>query len=81
MNINWIKLKSVTLELRSINRNLDRIASCMEADLHSRQIPIHLPPQDQEPPDLLYTNEEDDYIREMEEMAKRAEGKLKPSED
>lgn len=77
MNITWIKLRGVVRSLTSISFHLDRIANCLEADLKYRQIPISTPPPDKSnPPEIFYTDEEADFVREMEEMEKRAQGRL-----
>ena len=68
MNINLIKLKGILIELRAIHSALDRLADCKEMEL--AQLGLHLRPPIAdtrgEKPELMYTDEEDDAIRELE---------------
>lgn len=85
MDINLIRLKPVVRELRSIANVLTRIAEALEADLMDRQIQvpskINNNPNSSEKPAYFVTNEEEDYIREMEEALERQQGKSKDPED
>lgn len=84
MNITMLRLKPVIHELRSLNQTLTRIAEALEADLMDRQIqvPSKINNNSSEKPAYFVTNEEEDYIREMEEALERQQGKSKdPEED
>jgi len=77
MNINLIKLKSITAELRLIRHELSRIADCLEAELSLKGYNVKPPKADTSgpPPELLYTDEEMDWIVEEEEKLQRYKGK------
>lgn len=71
-----MKLAGVVRVLRGIRQELSRIADCLEADLKDRNIQVKLPQSDpNEPPELFVTDEEADYVQELEEAIKRADGK------
>lgn len=71
-----LRLGPIAWQLRAIKHQLTRIADCMEADMKDRNILVHRqPPDPNEPAEMFVTNEEDDYVRELEEAIKQSEGK------
>jgi hypothetical protein len=78
MNITLVKLKGVVEALLVIAEQLTRIADSMEMDLAYKGIHLTPPKADVsgEAPELAYTDEEEDFLREYEEamgVSKNAE--------
>lgn len=82
MNVNLMRLKPVVRELRGIRDELARIADYFEADAIDRQLtlPKHIKPV-QDAPELFVTDEEEDFIKEMDDMIKQAEHRLNEGKD
>ena len=78
MNINLIKLKGIIQELRLIRHEISRLADCWEAELSLKGYNMRPPKADTSgpPPELMYTDEELDWMNE--EMAKYEKYKGKP---
>ena len=78
MNINLIRLKPVIKELRAINTTLSRLADCWETEL--AQSGIYMRPTAPDPsklePTVSYVDEEEDYVRELQDADARLHGKL-----
>lgn len=82
MQITLVKLKGVTLELRGIRRELERLADCWEAQLAESGIHMRPPRADTSgaEPTISYVDEEEDYVRETVDRYKR-EDELAEKED
>ena len=78
----FFRLGPIAWQLRAIKSQLTRIADCMEADMKDRNVLVHRqPPDPEEPPEMFVTDEEDDYVLELEEAIKRQQGKQADQED
>jgi hypothetical protein len=73
MNITLIKLRGVTVELRGIRTQLERIADCMEMELAQNGVNMRPPKADTSGPEptITYVDEELDWARETVERYKR----------
>lgn len=78
MNITLIKLKGVVTALNSIRSELTRLADCWELELAQSGIYIRPPKADTSgpPPEISYTDEESDWIRERLEFEKKLKGSV-----
>lgn len=80
MQINLIKLKGIVVELKGIRHELSRLADCWEMELAQQGVNIRPPKADMSGPDptIGYTDEEEDWARELIEQADARLGKPKP---
>jgi len=75
MNITLLRFKGLVLELQRIRIQLERMNDLREAELAYNGLHLRPPQADTsgEAPEALYTDEETDYLREVEEqLGKRA---------
>lgn len=68
MNLLWSR--GITKELRQIRLQLTRLADCWEHELAVKGVYMRPPQADTsgEPPDLIYTDESQDALKELEEL-------------
>lgn len=76
MNITLIKLRGVVTALNSIRTELARLADCWELELAQQGVYIRPPKADTSgpPPEISYTDEEEDWMRERVEFEKKLKG-------
>lgn len=80
MNVNFLWSKGIVRELRLIRQELSRMADCWERELADQGTFMRPPKADKSgpEPDLMYTDESMDALREFEEMAGK---RTKPEEE
>jgi hypothetical protein len=70
VNVTWVRLRGVERQLKRIADALDIIVE----ENYGRRLTPSTPPSGPEP-EVLYTDEEADAVREMEEAMRRYKGK------